>query len=237
VVRGGRLLQAGAGAPYRADLAFDVEVPDTRAWACPGVPDQGPSRVVEVGDARFLASGRDVDAAGAWILPALSASVRGFDAQRWLTVPALEDIARLGVGTLRWHVAARDTGAAQDVARERAGPGRPAIAIVSDAEPRLLLTLGGPPRVPRARTLDQVLDALDAAWRAGGVRPLESLLPLLTGVPAGAGAALAPGAAASFLVLRTGEAAAPDAAGAEVAAVFVDGRELPAPAPRGGPPR
>jgi hypothetical protein len=213
VVREGRILQA-AGGPYRADVAFDVHAPDSRAWGCPGAPDAGPSRIVEVGDARFLAAGREVDASGAVLVPALTASVRGAGARWWLTTKVLEDMARLGVGSLRWHVALRHVGIAQVVVAERAGPGRPAIEIVRATDAVSPLVVSRPPRRPVSRTLGDFVDAL-GTWKEVAASP--------------APIRLAPGAPASFLVLRGGDAAARDADELEVDAVYIDGRVLPPP--------
>ena len=237
VVRGGQILQGSAGVPYRADLAFDVEVPDARSWGCAGQTDAGASRIVEAGDARFLAASRDVDAAGAVVIPALTASVRGLAARRWLTPQALDDIARLGVGLLRWHVRSTDVGAAQSIAAERAAPGRPAITGVASTDPPSMLVLARPPRPAASRSLADALDAL-GAWRAPK-RPFASALPLLTAPPASGPAPvrLAPDAAASFLVLRAGDPPAIEAESMVVDTVYVDGRALEAPALRGGPPR
>ncbi len=233
VLRGGQILQGSAGVPSRADLAFDVE-----EAACPaparvvpvgGMGRSDASRIVEVGDARFLAAGRDVDASGALIVPALTASVRGLAARRWLDPRSLDDMARLGVGLLRWHVRSRDVGAAQAVAAERAAPGRPTITVVASTDTPSLLVLARPPRRPVSRSLAHVLDAL-GSWRAPQ-RPFASALPLLTAPPAAALAPvrLVPDAPASFLVLRAMSDSALDAATLQVDAVYRDGRELPPP--------
>ena len=229
VLRGGQILQGSAGVPYRADLAFDVHVPDAREWGCAGQADTGTSRIVEVGDARFLAAGRDVDAAGAILIPALTASVRGLTARRWLTPHALDDMARLGVGLLRWHVGTPDVGLAQAVAAERSAAGRPTISVVAFTDTPSLLMLARPPRRPVSRALAHALDAL-GSWRAPN-RPFAAALPLLTAPLATALAPvrLAPDAPASFLVLRgTGDSAL-DAATLQLDAVYSDGRELPPP--------
>jgi hypothetical protein len=230
VLRGGEILQGRSGVPYRADLAFDVERPDAVAWGCPGQADRGPSRIVEVGDARFLTAGREVDAAGAVIVPALTASVRGLAAGRWLTARALDDMARLGVGLLRWHVHMRDVGAAQALAAERSAPGRPTILVASLTDTPSLLVLARPPRRPASRTLADALEAL-GSWRAP-TRSFAAALPLLTAPPATepAPVRLTRDQPASFVVLRrrAGDSAL-DAATLQMHAVFIDGRELAPP--------
>ena len=214
VLRGGRIRQGTAGAPYRADLAFDVEVPDARRWGCEGTIDPGPSRIVEVGDARFLTAGHEVDAAGALIVPALTASVRGLAARRWLTPGALDDMARLGVAQLRWHVATSDVGFAQTAAAALAGPGRPAIEIVGATDAPAPLVMSRPPRRPVSRTLGDFVDAL-GTWKEATAPP--------------APIRLAPDAPASLLILRGGDAAGLDVRKLEVDAVYIDGRELSPP--------
>jgi hypothetical protein len=224
IVRGGRVLQ-GAGGPYRADLAFDVRIPDRRAWACDGVADSGPSRIVEVGDARFLAAGRVVDASGALIVPALAASVRGLAARRWLTAAALDAMAGLGVAEVRWHVRRVDVGAALDVADALAAAGRPAIRVARLLDPPAGLVIARPPRRPASRTLADVLDAL-GTWRTPA-RPLASAPSSAPPASSPPPVPLTRDAPASFLVLRLPEGAPPDPATLRLDAVFVDGRERP----------
>ena len=208
VVRGGRVRQ-GAGEPYRADVAFDVQRPDRRAWDCDGVADAGPSRIVEVGDARFIAAGREVDASAALVVPAMVASVRGLAARQWLTGSVLDDIARLGVGELRWHVGVTETGAALAAAAELAGAGRPAIRVVDTSAPAASLSLVRPPKRPGSRSFADARTAL-GVW---------SLLPPPAEMPA---IELTRDAPASFLVLRGDPS---DPATLQLDAVFVDGRE------------
>jgi hypothetical protein len=222
VLRGGRIQQGTTPEPYRADIAFDVAAPDARTWGCPGAADSGPSRIVELGDARFITAGREVDVAGALIVPAVTASVRGIAARGWLTARALDDMARLGVGLLRWHVATRDVGFAQAVTATVAGPGRPAIEIVGATDALSPLVVSRPPRRPVSRTLGDFVDAL-GTWQevAALAAPIH----------------LAPQGPASFLILRGGDTAGLDARRLEVESVYIDGRALEAPTPRGGPPK
>jgi hypothetical protein len=215
VLRGGRILQGGV--PYRADLAFDVDKPDAVTWGCAEGADGGPSRIVEVGDARFLAAGREVDASGSVLVPALTASVRGLAARRWLTPRALDDMGRLGVGLLRWHVLTRDIGFAQSAVAALVGPGRPAIEIVGARAALSPLVVSRPPRKPVSRTLGDFVVAL-GTWKDVPASPAP--------IP------LAPDAPASFLVLRGGDADGLDARKLEVDAVYIDGRQLSPPSDR-----
>jgi len=214
VLRGGRIFQETLTESYRADLAFDLDLPDARSWGCAGQAATGTSRIVEVGDTRFLAAGREVDASGAVLVPAFTASVRGLAAQRWLTPRALDDMARLGVGRLRWHVRPPDVGAAQAAVAALAGPGRPAIEIVGAADALSPLVVSHAPRRPVSGTLGGFAAAL-GTWKTVTVPPAPIRLAL--------------DAPASFLVLRGGDAAALDAGKLEVDAVYIDGRELPPP--------
>jgi len=236
VLRGGRILQGAAGVPYRADIAFNVEAPDARDWGCAGVPDSGGSRIVEIGDLRFVAAGREVDAAGKLIVPALVASVRGLGARWWLTPRALDDLGRLGVGQLRWHLPLRDVGQALAIAAERAAPGRPEIGIVGSGDAASALVLTRPPRTPRTRSLADVLDAL-GTWRAPG-RPLAHALELLTAPPTSrtAPVRLTRDAPASLLLLGGVEGGVVDPEAARVESVFIDGREIAEPAAPPHPP-
>ena len=212
VVRGGLLAQGPSPQPYRADLAFDVTTPDAEAFGCAvAVPARG-SRVSEVGDARFVASGRSLDATGLVLLPGLVASVDGLAAREWLG-PALPGLARLGVARLLWHIAPVDLASAQAWAAEQTGQ-VPAIEARPTAEGRSALLLGAAATKPRSLRLRDVLGALGA--NPAGLSLQGPALPL------------APGATASFLLLRP-DASMPDILGSALVGVFLDGRELPPP--------
>ena len=160
------------------------------------------------------------------LIPALAASVRGIDARSWLDAEALGAISALGVGRLRWHVAASDRAAALAVADRLAAPGRAALEVVDLQQAGFTLEIEARPRaVPSPVTLAAALAALvpRAALGSSDARPLAERLGSLTaydGVPL-----LRPEARASLLVLRSREAAAADPAALEIEAVFLDGRE------------
>ena len=218
VLRGGRILQGSSPEPYRADVAFDVKAPDVRTWACPGAPDSGPSRIVEIGDARFITGARDVDAAGALIVPALTASVRGIAARRWLTARALEEMARLGVGRVRWHVARSDMADTLSLAAERSAAGRPTVEVVAMTDAPSPLLVSRAPRRPKSRALYDVVEAL------GGPTALEMSLVRPSASPSTKPVELTKDAPASFLVLKPGPPSKPEALVLD--AVYIDGRAL-----------
>ncbi len=245
LVHGGTIWQPQAGAPYRADLAFDRLDRDPLLATCQTAGPPGDSRVYEIGDGRFLGAARRVGAAGLLVTAAFVASVRGFDAREWLGPEALTALGRLGVARLRWRVEASDGEKARAAAETMEGPGRPAIEVVGAASEACLLEVAGRPSAPGSMRLDRVLDALTLGeWRSRAAgRPFADLLgPLATCPPvAAAGPALAPDGPASFLVLRP-QAPIPEATGPStrvtrppeeelqadelhLQAVFIDGRE------------
>jgi hypothetical protein len=210
VVRGARVRQAAGAEPYRADVAFNVEEDDLAGFGCPVPAGRAPvrSEIFELGDARFLAAGRAVDASGLTVVPALRVSVEGLGARRWLSRETLADLARLGVGAVEWHVKLSDVGPAATYASPLNGAGLPelTVSVLGDGTPRGP-RVEGRPRPARGRRVQDLLDAL-----GGDVRQSP-----LAHVP------LATGARASFLLLR-GDAA--DLGGSTVETVFLDGRAV-----------
>jgi hypothetical protein len=166
VLRGGQVLQAPRLEPYRADVAFESTRSDLE-WAGCGGPRAG-SRVVEIGDARFIAAARSVDATGTVVIPALSVSVQALPARSWLTPAALDTLGALGVGTVRWHVSLADRGAAQEHARSLVAVGRPAVVVVAEEDAPAGLVLTRAPAAASAPTLGAAFEALvGREWRSG----------------------------------------------------------------------
>jgi hypothetical protein len=248
LVSGGDVWQPGAGAPYRADVAFDRLDPDPLRAGCETVPAREGSRVREIGDGRFLGAGRRVDATGTLVVPALTASIWALGAREWLDEAALGALGRLGVARILWHVAPDEHADARALAEALAGPARPVLEVRdAEAEPCLLEVSGRPPAVPAPVGLDQALDALTAGrWRSAAAgRSLPGLLEPLIVCPGDGKTTriLAPDEPASLLVLRAavaGPAASGNAAAAPrsaakgpradeliLDAVFIDGREPP----------
>ncbi len=219
VVRGGEVLQPGTATPYRADLAFNVERDDREVAGC---PFHGTTRswIFDLGDARFLGSGHDVDAAGGLLLAAFELAVHGFKARRWLDGEGLDRLARLGVGTVRWAVPRRRLAAAAEHARRL--PGRPGLEPVALPASGAALAgreiLTGPPSNPDAGTLGAVLEAL-------GLEPsMESLHRLWPRAGRSSAPGLRPDRPASFLIVSpAGDES--DLMQASVKSVWLDGIE------------
>jgi hypothetical protein len=226
VVRGGFIRQAGFASPYRADLAFNLQVDDRDAAGC-ATGNTGNSRVVEVGDARFLGAGRVVDADESLLLAPFAAGVEGWKARRWLDSEALADVARLGVSRVFWEVPRRKTEAAEALARELAGEGRARLEVVPQPAQMPWLMLTGPPRAPDSDSLADVVQAL-----VGGRQRVDSVssetLELLAGIPHSSPhrPTLRRGRAASFLLLSPAKEGNVDAEIARLSSVFIDGLEV-----------
>jgi len=222
ILRGGQILLPGGRDPFRADLAFNALESDLSRAGCPSAPPAVGSRITELGDARFLAAGRGVEAQGAVLVPAFAVSVRGGRAREWLTAATLETLARLGVGVVRWQVEAAERGATAEAAQRLSGPARPRVVVAGSDEPEAGLRLGAPPAASRSSTLAGVLEALAGrAWRDRLAS--QSFTELLTGL--GAGSPMA-GEPASFLVLRPAPDGSLDPEQAHLEAVWLDGREI-----------
>ena len=225
LLAGGRVAQPTAPEPYRADVAFDVEAPERDA-ACATSVGASASRVREVGDGRLLAAGRRVDLAGRLVVPAFVASVPG--RARWLDAAALDAMARLGVGRVRWAVRPSHRADAERTAARLAAPGRPAVEVVDAAAPACPLRVSRRPRPAAGPSLAEALAALGARAPAAG-----TLLRDLSCAAAPAAPLAVPGAPASLVVLKPAAAALPlDPAALVLETVFVDGREPHAPSPR-----
>ncbi len=215
VVQGGAILQPGLAEPYRADLAFDVRTTDAARAACPAAAAPPGSRIVEVGDGRFLGAGRAVDATGAVLVPSFAASVEG--TAPWLDAAAVDALARLGVGRIEWRAPALERAALELRAMALAGPGRPEVVVVPGEAPTAALPLTGPPGAGDTATMGGLLDALlGPAWRTDAALAHERLMA--------ATARLEPEAPASFLVLRPARDGMD--AGARIESVWIGGREV-----------
>ncbi len=250
VVRGGEVLQPGTTTPYRADLAFNVFRDDRELAGCASGGAAGSrifeaggaagSRIFDLGDAGFLGAGREIDATGAMVLAPLVVGVRRWSARRWLDADVLEQLARLGVGTVRWVVERRRWLAAEAVARRLEGRGRARLEPVAAPATLPRLVLDGPPAAPGSDSLGDALAvlggasspaALDRPWPEAGKDSLPAIRPgqsasFLIVSPAGAGepGAGEPGAGEP----GAGEPGAgePDLGSARLVSVWLDGVEV-----------
>jgi len=226
VVLGGFIRQPGFASSYRADLAFNLDVDDRDAAGCV-TGNTGRSRVVEIGDARFLGAGRVVDADGSLLLAPFVAGVEGWKARRWLGPEVLEEVARLGVGTVLWEVPRRKIEAAESLARELAGEGRARLEVVPAQAVMPWLELTGPPQSPVSDSLSDVVQAL-----VGDRRQVDSVssetLDLLSRNPhpSPRQPALRRGRPASFLLLSPATEGRIDPETARLTSVFIDGLEV-----------
>jgi hypothetical protein len=231
IVRAGSLLQPGTASSFRADLAFDVSRRERDLAGCGnGDGATAGSTVVELGDARFLGAGREIDAAGRLVVAPWSVAVEGLAARSWLDAATLDALARLGVGGVRWYVAPDDEREAAAAARTLAGPGRPSVSVrsvLTAARPRL--RLDGRPVPLATRDLRATLLSLDAhaplAWLERGT----DALTFIGGLAAPDEARFAPGGPASFVLLRTPPEGSPSLERVQIEAVWLDGHEVPLP--------
>jgi hypothetical protein len=225
VVLGGLIRQPQNPSPYRADLAFNLEVDDRDRAGCP-TGSAPRSLIVEIGDAGFLGAGRVVDAGGKVITAPFAAGVEGWKARRWLDAAVLEEVARLGVGAVTWQVPPRRAADARALAGELAGGGRARLEVVSTADTLPWLRLTGPPGTPRSGSLADVIEALNGSpLRA---QPGEEVLERLFSAAdtGGRRPALRRGQPASFVVLAPGDGGALDPATIRIETVFLNGREV-----------
>ena len=226
VVRDGFIRQPGFDESYRADLAFNLRVDDRDAAGC-ATGSAVSSRIVEIGDARFLGARRVVDAGESLLLAPFAAGVEGWKARRWLSPEVLSDLAQLGVGTVLWEVPRAKVEAAETLARELIGERRARLEVVPAPTEIPWLELGGPPLRPASDTLSDVVEAL-AGGRDGVEVSSSELLKLLSAAPQSPPIppALGRGRPASFLVLSPAAEGRIDPEIANLTSVFIDGHEV-----------
>lgn len=212
VIRGGRVLQPASGQSYRADLAFNRFRDDRAVAGCDPGTGEG-SRIVEVGDARFLTGGEEIDASEGLLIAALQVGIEGWSARNWLTAETLTAFARRGVGELVWEVPRGRLAAAQALSASLARPGsprRPLLVPVARPAELPVLRATAPPDGPVPETWREVLAGL------GGPRPLSDLWR-------GAGSALRPGRPASLILLAPWSDDEAQAASTRIHSVWLGG--------------
>lgn len=220
LVRGGRVWHPDAARALPADVAFDLLASDQQRAACSaGPPPRG--RIVDVGDGRFLAPARTVEAAGKVLLAPFVVGVEGWGARRWLGASELDRLGELGIGAIEWRVPARRSAAARQIARGLAAVGRTRLEVVDTLGPDLL-RLERPLPVLAEPTVGAVVHAIAEASQSPR-QPFVDLLPRLwqreVGEPA-----LAPGAPASLVLVDAPEGA--DLETGHLDAVWLDGHRL-----------
>jgi len=223
-IRGGAVAQP-AGKPYRADVSFN-RLRDDRAVAGCALDLPGGSRIVEIGDNRFLAAGEEIDATGSLLTAPFVVGVRGWAAHAWLDDAFLDRLTRFGVGTVAWRVEEHDLPRAETHARSLDSAGRARLVVVTGGAPAPATTLEAPPPATVSPTLGAILTALTGSrWqeeaRTGG--PLGALRPLWPATAEGEPAFLRRGQAASLLLWTPAPDGALDPGATRLAAIWIDG--------------
>jgi len=218
IFRGVELLQPGTREAYRADLAFDVRRDDRELAGCAA---RRPARasIVEVGDARFLGTSREVPGQGRVLSAPFAVAVEGLAARAWLDAATLSRLARLGVGQVSWAVPLAERAEAQRHVDGVSAPGRPRLEL-AEALDQGLQRLERAPTEPRGRGLAATLESLGLPPLAAGGKPTLAQLGALTGFRPG----FAPGRPASFVAWTVGSDGEP-----RIDSVWLDGEEVPAP--------
>lgn len=236
-VRGGHLLQPGTNAAYRADLAIRAGRTDRELAGCPESPPARRSRIAEVGDARFLFAGRNVDSAGALVTVPLTVGVRGLKGQEHLNRDQLHRLARRGFGAVRWLVAADEVEAAENHVASLDDAGFPRVVVVGeDAEEPILFLVSGAlaegvtdeaaaEKDASGPSLAEVLTELGRSELVQG-QTQESTETLLGRLGADGDRGLLPGDPASFVVWSALGDERLDPERTVLRAVWLDGREV-----------
>ena len=229
-VRGGYLLQPGTSQPYRTDLAINLAEDDRRAArGAPGSSGDthGPSQIVEVGDARFIAAGVDIDAAGSLIVAPFEVAVEGWKARKWLGGEALGQFARMGVGTIRWQVKKKQIGKAEAHAKAAGKNSRVVVKVTDAKTPSRWVVIDRAPALSADDSLESILAALlggTSGWRE---RPVEEALSLLwPDASKGERPAIRRHRPGSFLLLSPADAGQLDLETARLDSVWLDGRQF-----------
>jgi hypothetical protein len=223
MVTGGSILQPGASAAYRADLAFDIFRSDRQLAAC---ADEGrvPSRIFLLGDGEFHGAGTRVDASGSVLLPSFDVGVEGWEGGQWLDTKSLTRLARLGVGTIYWAVDKAQQQAAIDVAGQHDNHGLPRIEVLNDPSGLPQIVLTEPPQPVTSFSWHATLDAL------GVKQPTEAdsiaQLWMNTAEHRVGSARLRKTQAASFLIVKPAPDGQINDSRAEIVSIWLDGQQV-----------
>jgi hypothetical protein len=225
VVRGGYIARPRLGPAYRADLAFNLETDDRNVAGC-AADTTVRSRIVEVGDTRFLGAGRVIDDSESLLLAPFVAGIKGWSVRRWMSRDVLSDVTRLGVGTLVWEVPQRQVDSAEIVAGKLAETGLARIVVVPNPAEMPWLTLAGPPAQPVSNSLRDVVIALTGTRKDTGKLRLAWLQqPIASSRTPYRHPTVEPGQPASFVVLSPATNGQVDPETVRLSAVFIDGLE------------
>jgi hypothetical protein len=230
VVRNGYMLQPGTSKPYRADLAFYLFEEDRQIAGC-AVETRVGSGIFEIGDNRFIGGGRDIDAEGAVLVAPFVVGVKGWLARKWLKAKVLEDLARLGVGTVHWSVSGDKSEAAETVASQLARPGSAQLVVTHERSSRPAVMLRKPPTLAASNSLASILRALQVATPDASGDRRDSMQALQVLWPEGISdrnelPVIRRGQPASFLLLSPAPEGQIDLNNSTVEAVWLDGVEI-----------
>jgi hypothetical protein len=230
VVRNSYMLQPGTSKPYRADLAFYLFAEDRQIAGCAAETQMG-SGIFEIGDSRFIGGGREIDATNSVLVAPFVVGVKGWLARKWLQEKVLEDLARLGVGTVRWSVSGDKSDAAETVASRLARPGSAQLVVIHERSSRPAVMLRRPPTLPASNTLGAVLRALQVATPEGSSDGRDTMQALQVLWPEGVSdrnelPVIRRGQPASFLLLSPAPEGQIDLNNATLDAVWLDGVEI-----------
>ena len=218
VLRDGYLLQPGAPQSYRADLSFYLFQDDRQLAGCETDVHEG-SLIFEIGDNRFIGGGTEIDAGDSVLMPPFVVGAEGWRVREWLDAETLEQLARLGVGSVRWSLSRTKQDDARRIADRLEETSPLQIEILASRSELPPVVLSGPPPAAASSRLADVLTAL------GSPRSLHSLWPedwsVRNGPPA-----LRSGRPASFLRLAPTPAGEIDPGAAALVSIWHDGIKM-----------
>jgi len=220
-------MQPAAGSsPYHADLAFDHLVSDRDAAHCRAHADTR-SRIVDLADGHLLSTAADVDARNTLTVPSFVAGVEGWRARRWLNADALQRLAALGVGEIRWRVRDSKYARAREIARSLNADRRPRVDVVSPRRTLPWLVLKKAPQGAPGQSLADDLKALvgERRWTAISDLPAPAIFDKLWG-PAVDAPALRPDAPASLVRLGPAEEGELNLQTARILGIWIDGIKI-----------
>lgn len=227
IVQNGFIKISGSALPFRADLAFNIDIGERAASGC--VPITAiHSNILEIGDAGHLGANRTMDASDALIIEPFIVGIQGWSARRWIDAALLSDLARLGVGTVFWKVPGRKVEQAGALALAAGGIDRARLTVVSDSADLPGFIIPGPPKKPASQALADIINALGGDQKNQESSTSEALDQLLgSSVPPRLISPLRPGRPASFLLLQPAPEGLVNPQTTHLKSVFINGSEIP----------